>query len=118
MSAKLQGSKYADDVKHIADCFDKTTKLRFRSTDEWSYIRFGRPRDKDEALNISNGQLKLSRYVFCLSALSFVRKCITVLNSAVVAGSFKPSLEAIVSAIENQATTALVPISVSTCVMK
>ncbi|KAJ7113113.1 hypothetical protein C8R44DRAFT_984923 [Mycena epipterygia] len=87
----LQGSKYADDVKHIADCFDKTTKLRFRSTDEWSYIRFGRPRDKDEALNISKGQLKLS--------------------SAVVAGFFKPSLEAIVSAIENQVNTALVPIS-------
>ncbi|KAJ7652892.1 hypothetical protein B0H17DRAFT_1214867 [Mycena rosella] len=84
---KLQGSKYADDVDHIRECFDKTTKLRFRSTDEWSYIRFGRPRDKDEALNISNGQMKLS--------------------GAVVAGFFRPSLDAIVLAILNQCSSAL-----------
>ncbi|KAJ7141731.1 hypothetical protein C8R43DRAFT_1071627 [Mycena crocata] len=87
----LQGSKYAGDVEHIRDCFDKVTKLRFRSTDEWSYIKFGRPRDRDEALNITNGQLKLS--------------------SAVVARFFKPSLDAIVVAITNQSRTSTVPIS-------
>ncbi|KAJ7490801.1 hypothetical protein FB451DRAFT_1513799 [Mycena latifolia] len=91
LKSKLQGSKYADDVDHIRECFDKTTKLRFRSTDEWSYIRFGRPKDKDEALNIANGQMKLS--------------------GAVVAGFFRPSLDAIVLAILNQSSSALVPIS-------
>ncbi|KAJ7137618.1 hypothetical protein C8R43DRAFT_1089388 [Mycena crocata] len=87
----LQGSKYAGDVEHISDCFDKTTKLRFRSTDEWSYIKFGRPRDRDESLNITNGQLKLS--------------------SGVVAKFFKPSLDAIVVAISSQSSTSTVPIS-------
>lgn len=91
LESQLQGSKFADDVEHIRQCFDKTSKLRFRATDEWSYIRFGRARDKDEALNISNGQMKLP--------------------GAVVAGFFRPSLDAILLAILNQCNSAKVPIS-------
>ncbi|KAF8160149.1 hypothetical protein K438DRAFT_1921672 [Mycena galopus ATCC 62051] len=82
LKAKLEGSKYADDVDHIRECFDKTTKLRFRNTDKWSYIKFGRHSDKDEALNISSGQMKLS--------------------SDVVAGFYKPSLDGILLAVTNQ----------------
>jgi hypothetical protein len=55
----LGGSRYADDVDHIRECFDKTTKLRFRRTKDLQYIKFGRSGDNQEALNISNGQLKL-----------------------------------------------------------
>ncbi|KAJ7628236.1 hypothetical protein DFH06DRAFT_1226573 [Mycena polygramma] len=91
LKAKLRGSKYADDVNHIRDCFDKTTKLRFRNTDQWSYIRFGRPSDKSEALNITSGQMKLS--------------------GTVVAGFFKPSLDAIVLAVVHQCKTSPVFIS-------
>ncbi|KAJ7511443.1 hypothetical protein B0H11DRAFT_1955116 [Mycena galericulata] len=91
LKTKLKKSKYADDVDHIRECFDKSTKLRFRSTDEWSYIKFGRPRDRDEKLNISNGQMKLS--------------------GAVVARFFKPSLDAIVDAIQTQCDQAMAPVS-------
>ncbi|KAJ6626671.1 hypothetical protein B0H10DRAFT_1998098 [Mycena sp. CBHHK59/15] len=88
---KLRGSKYADDVEHIRECFDKTTKLRFRATDEWSHIKFGRPRDKDLALNINCGQLKLP--------------------GADVAGFFRPSLDAMVHAIARQQAVAHAPVS-------
>ncbi|KAJ6458048.1 hypothetical protein C8R47DRAFT_1246793 [Mycena vitilis] len=91
LKAKLQGSKYADDVDHIRDCFDKTTKLRFRNTDSWSYIRFGRPGDKNEALNISSGQMKLP--------------------AGVVAGFYKPSLDAIVLSVVTQCNTSPVTVS-------
>ncbi|KAJ6535550.1 hypothetical protein B0H19DRAFT_1271293 [Mycena capillaripes] len=91
LKAKLQGSKYADDVADIRECFDKTTKLRFRNTDKWSYIKFGRHSDKDEALNISSGQMKLS--------------------SDVVAGFYKPSLDGILLAVKNQCSTSSVAIS-------
>ncbi|KAJ6605464.1 hypothetical protein DFH09DRAFT_204052 [Mycena vulgaris] len=91
LKTKLQGSKYASDVEHIRECFDKTAKLRFRSASDWAYIRFGRPSDKDERLNIFNGQMKLP--------------------GTVVAGFFQPSLNAIVGAIMVQYTTALAPVS-------
>ncbi|KAJ7214941.1 hypothetical protein GGX14DRAFT_609817, partial [Mycena pura] len=89
----LKGSKYADDVDHIRDCFDKTTKLKFRSADDWSYIKFGRPRDKDDALNIANGQMKIAG-------------CVNV-----VAGFFQPSLEAIIRTVNFQCRTSDIPIS-------
>ncbi|KAJ7704328.1 hypothetical protein B0H17DRAFT_1039291 [Mycena rosella] len=87
----LRGSRYADDVEHIRQCFDKTAKLRFRRTDEWSYTRFGGLRDRDEALNIFNGQMKLP--------------------GTVVAGFFRPSLDAIVQAIMDQQLGALALVS-------
>lgn len=59
IAVKLRGSRYAGDVDHIRDCFDKTTKLRFRRASDLQYIKFGRPGDHNEALNISSGQLKL-----------------------------------------------------------
>ncbi|KAJ7157441.1 hypothetical protein C8R46DRAFT_1226024 [Mycena filopes] len=91
LTGKLQGSKYEDDVGHITQCFDKTTKLKFRSTDAWSYIRFGRPSDKNEALNISSGQMKLA--------------------GNVVAQFFKPSLNAILQSVKDQCNISNVPVS-------
>ncbi|KAF5374600.1 hypothetical protein D9615_008990 [Tricholomella constricta] len=55
----LRDSKFFDDVDHITQCFDKTTKLRFRNSGEPQYIRFGSARDKDIALGIRSGQLRL-----------------------------------------------------------
>ncbi|KAJ7157435.1 hypothetical protein C8R46DRAFT_909720 [Mycena filopes] len=88
---KLQGSKYEDDVAHITECFDKTTKLKFRSTDTWSYIHFGRPSDKNEVLNIASGQMKLA--------------------GNVVAQFFKPSLNAILQSVKDQCNISDVPVS-------
>ncbi|KAF7362769.1 hypothetical protein MVEN_00626600 [Mycena venus] len=89
LRTKLRGSRYAGDVEHIRDCFDKTTKPRFRRTNEWQYIKFGRPGDNSEGLNITNGQLKL--------------------EGEIVATFFKPSLDAILYAVEN--LSALSPVS-------
>jgi len=74
---QLRGSRYAEDVDHIRECFDKTTKLRFRRTKDLQYIKFGRYGDNHDALNISNGQLKL--------------------KGEVVAGFFKPALDQILA---------------------
>ena len=54
----------------IAECFDKTTKLRFRNAEEPAYIKLGTIRDRDPALDIRSGQLKLAGYAllaFCLA---------------------------------------------------
>ncbi|KAJ7275877.1 hypothetical protein C8J57DRAFT_1311909 [Mycena rebaudengoi] len=88
---RLQGSKWKADVEHITDCFDKTAKLLFRGTEPWSFIKFGRPSDRDEALNITGGQWKLPREIVELF--------------------FKPSLDAIVKAIEELKNDARAPLS-------
>jgi len=80
------------DIKHIAGCFDKTTKLRFRNSDEPQYIKFGGTRDNDPSCNIRFGQLKL-------------------LGSD-VAKFFEPSVDCIVSAVLEQREKAHKPISV------
>jgi hypothetical protein len=67
--AKLRGSRYAGDVDHIRECFDKTTKLTFRGTKDLQYIKFGRPGENEEELNISNGRLKLKGYGSPLNVL-------------------------------------------------
>ncbi|TFK71046.1 hypothetical protein BDN72DRAFT_877354 [Pluteus cervinus] len=55
----LEDSPFADIVPDICDCFDKTTKLRFRSAEDPGFIKFGTPRDHDVDHNISYGRLKL-----------------------------------------------------------
>ena len=46
-------------MPRIAECFDSSTKLRFRNPDDPQYIRFGGVRDKDLAFGIRSGQLRL-----------------------------------------------------------
>ena len=62
---KLCGSKFGshEDIVQMTDCFDKTTKHRFRNPDEPSYIKFGAMRDKDTNYDIRSGQLKLPGWV-------------------------------------------------------
>ncbi len=57
--AYLADSPYIDDIEHITECFDKTTKPRFRNASEPQYVRFGSVRDNDASVNIRSGQLKL-----------------------------------------------------------
>ncbi|KAK0434093.1 hypothetical protein EV421DRAFT_1841511 [Armillaria borealis] len=79
---KLKGTVYTEMANVIADCFDKTAKLRFRNAEEPAYIQFGTIRDNDPALGIRGGRL-------------------TLLGS-IVAGFFEPSLRDIIQAIDHQ----------------
>jgi hypothetical protein len=56
----LAESDFLDDLGHIVECFDKKTKLRFRSADEPQFVKFGSTRDNDEDCNIRYGQLKMA----------------------------------------------------------
>lgn len=55
----LSDSPFHEDLEHIVKCFDRTTKLRFRDSKEFQYVKFGSTRDNDEKSNIRFGQLKL-----------------------------------------------------------
>ena len=56
----LQGSPYLDDALDIAKRFDKTTKLRFRDSEEPQYIKFGTLKEKDPRVGIRFGQIRLN----------------------------------------------------------
>jgi hypothetical protein len=64
-SEKLRGSRYGgpEDIANLTQCFDKSTKLTFRNANEPSYIRFGTARDRDFAVGIRSGQMKIAGYV-------------------------------------------------------
>ena len=54
-----EGSRFHADLDYISECFDKTTKLRFRNQNEPEYIKFGSASNVDPKLGIRLGQLKL-----------------------------------------------------------
>ncbi|KAF8885937.1 hypothetical protein BD779DRAFT_1471329 [Infundibulicybe gibba] len=87
----LEDSKYADDADHIAECFDKSTKLRFKDANEPTFIKFGTPRDQDVGLGIRSGQLRL--------------------KGTDVASFFDPSVQCIIRAIVEMRRASLKPIS-------
>ncbi|KAJ7057214.1 hypothetical protein C8F01DRAFT_1061528 [Mycena amicta] len=91
LEVNLRNSKYFGVVAEIAECFDQTTKLKFRNPEEFSYIKFGTLRDQDPAFNIVNGQMKLP--------------------GTVIATFFQPSIDAIVRSVEQQCAVSKVPIS-------
>ena len=59
---KLARSKFGTPgmLSHIADVFDKTTKLHVRNAEDPHYIKLGTARDKDPECDIRSGQLKLT----------------------------------------------------------
>ncbi|KAF8972184.1 hypothetical protein BDZ97DRAFT_1650258 [Flammula alnicola] len=87
LEEKLKHSKYGtpDSLDHITRKFDETTKRLFRDRNENQYIPFGSPLDKDSAVGIRNGQLRLSG----TSAIA-------------VANLFEPSVDAAVNCIKAQ----------------
>ncbi|TEB26212.1 hypothetical protein FA13DRAFT_1737620, partial [Coprinellus micaceus] len=56
----LEDSVYHDDIDHIVNCFDKTTKIRFSDDTLGHYVKFGSTKDRDDEVGIRFGQLKLS----------------------------------------------------------
>ncbi|KAF6746720.1 hypothetical protein DFP72DRAFT_822694 [Ephemerocybe angulata] len=91
LSELLSESFYLEDLDHIVDQFDTTTKLRFRNDSEPQFIRFGGNRDSDPTCGIRFGQLKIS--------------------GSDVANFFAPSLRCIISAIQTQVEQAHNPVS-------
>ncbi|KAF9025803.1 hypothetical protein BDZ89DRAFT_1068051 [Hymenopellis radicata] len=82
LAEKLKDSRFLTEVANMAEVFDKTTKLRFNDLNEIQYIRFGTMRDKDVAVNIARGQLKLS--------------------GEEVASFFEPSVSSIIQVVDEQ----------------
>ena len=60
MIGLLAESDFLEDLDHIVTCFDKTTKLHFRSIDDPQFVKFGSNQDNDEDCNIRYGQLKMT----------------------------------------------------------
>ncbi|KAG2146157.1 uncharacterized protein EDB93DRAFT_1240978 [Suillus bovinus] len=81
---KLKGSKYgtSDAIDHITKRFDETTKRLFRDKKDLQFVPFGSPLDKDLAVGIRGGQLKL--------------------DGAQVAEFFEPSVQAAITSIKAQ----------------
>ncbi|KIK40952.1 hypothetical protein CY34DRAFT_24556 [Suillus luteus UH-Slu-Lm8-n1] len=94
LQKKLLGSKHYSNptiIAQMVDIFDNSTRLRFRTPDESSYIRFGTLRDRDLKYDIRSGLLKLA--------------------GQEIADLFEPSIEAIIKAFEQQSRVASSPIS-------
>ncbi|RXW25691.1 hypothetical protein EST38_g168 [Candolleomyces aberdarensis] len=86
----LKNSVYCDDLDHMVRCFDKSTKVRFRSDKEAQYINFGSTRDNDAACNIRFGKLKL--------------------DGTDVAAFFEPSVKCIIDSVHAQIRNGHCPI--------
>ncbi|TFK20843.1 hypothetical protein FA15DRAFT_624853 [Coprinopsis marcescibilis] len=91
LDGHLQQSQFYDDLDHIIRCFDRTTKLRFRSVTDPQYVKFGSTRDNDPAAGIRFGQLKV--------------------QGTQVAAFFEPSVRCILNAVYEQRKLAHRPIS-------
>lgn len=79
IEAKLANSKFGspEDLKVMIDRFDASTKLKFRSPDEPSYIKFGGVRDKDLTVGIRSGQLKLPGLVYATIVYALAKSSFT-----------------------------------------
>ncbi len=106
----MKGSRFAEEVGNIAECFDKTTKLRFRNAEEPAYVKFGSMKDKDLALDIRSGQLKLAGYVSFHIILDVTD---SHLHRTEVASFFEPSVKAIIDVVHDQRFVSTKTVSVS-----
>lgn len=86
MKDLLTDSTFIDDLDHITECFDKTTKPRFRNADDPQYIKFGGTRDNDPSCGIRFGQLKIA--------------------GSDVSKFFQPSIDCVVQAVMDQKQSA------------
>lgn len=59
----LEGSDFEDDVENLAEVFDRSSKIRFKTDQDPQYLKFGSARDNDAACNIKFGQLRLKGQV-------------------------------------------------------
>ncbi|KAI0367126.1 hypothetical protein BV20DRAFT_1055106 [Pilatotrama ljubarskyi] len=93
LKERLKNSAYGneEDIKAMLDYFDKYTKPIFKDASEQSYIKFGSMSCNDAKVKIRRGQLLLS--------------------GPEMEAFYKPSLDAIVDAIQKQQQAASRPIS-------
>ena len=98
---KLQYSTFSDDIHHIARCFDRAAKLKFRDSKEPLYIKFGRTRDRDDELGIRNGQLRISGY-YSLHHLMLSCLALIIHPRQDIASFFEPCIRDIINGIEEQ----------------
>ncbi|KAI0668093.1 hypothetical protein C8Q78DRAFT_1081495 [Trametes maxima] len=93
LKERLKSSPYGneEDIKAMMDYFNKSTKPIFKDVKDQSYIRFGSMSCNDPKVKIRRGQLLLS--------------------GSEMESFFKPSLDAIVAAVQTQRQTASRPIS-------
>lgn len=98
---KLKASPYGtvDSLDHITKRFDETTKRLFRDKKDMQFVPFGSPLDKDQAVGIRGGQLKLTGSV---RSLSFKVPLIQLLRRDEVADLFEPSIKSAILSIKNQ----------------
>ncbi|KAF8440445.1 hypothetical protein L210DRAFT_3612339 [Boletus edulis BED1] len=84
LAEKLKNSKYGspDSIDHVTKRFDETTKRLFRDKNDIQWVPFGSPLDRDSAVGIRGGSLKLT--------------------GAEVAELFEPSIQAAVASIKAQ----------------
>ncbi|KAJ4478149.1 hypothetical protein J3R30DRAFT_3290719 [Lentinula aciculospora] len=88
---KLQETSFQEDIPRIAQCFDQTTKLHFRDSNEVSYVKFGRLGDHEPALDIRSGRIKIP--------------------GTTVASFFQPCVNEILKAIDKQRSDASKPVT-------
>ncbi|KAH9847715.1 hypothetical protein C2E23DRAFT_484151 [Lenzites betulinus] len=93
LQERLKDSAYGneEDIKAMLDYFDKSTKPVFKDPTEQSYIKFGSMSCNDPKVKIRRGQL--------------------LLTGPEMEAFYKPSLDAIVQAVQKQRQTASRPIS-------
>jgi hypothetical protein len=72
LTEKLSGSRFGtpEIVQQMTDIFEHSTKLRFRTPEDPSYIKFGTIRDSDPQHDIRSGQLKLNGQVLQFSLVT------------------------------------------------
>jgi hypothetical protein len=97
----LTNSPFIDDLDHITECFDKTTKPRFRNESDPQYIKFGGTRDNDTNYGIRFGQLKIAGCILYpyFSFLGLLNAISCSLFRTDVAKFFQPSIDCVVEAI-------------------
>ena len=98
----LAKSAFLEDLDYIVRCFDKTTKLRFRSADEYQYVKFGSSQAHDANCNIRYGQLKMTGWVPCVTLVKLSILINLSFFSVDVASFFEPSIQCIVDAVREQ----------------
>ncbi|KAI8977711.1 hypothetical protein BD414DRAFT_538976 [Trametes punicea] len=93
LKERLKNSAYGneEDIKTMLDSFDKFTKLIFKDAKDPAYIKFGSMKCNDPKVNIRRGQL--------------------MLTGVEMESFYKPSLEAILKAIQSQRQAASRPVS-------
>lgn len=109
----LTDSPFVDDLDHISDCFDKSTKPRFRNSLDPQYVKFGSARDNDPGYGIRFGQLKLTGYAHVSVPFATTQYQLFVPRSTDIAGFFQPSIDCVVQAVEDQRNSAKERTSVS-----